>query len=97
MIGTPLTEKVRVKIYGKEYEIDTGGLTPLEVNRIASYVDEKMHEIAEKLCIVDTQKIAVLAALNIALELNQQQENVQASKESKKIKDLIKTLDDALK
>ena len=88
-----LTEKVRVKIFGKEYEIDTGGLTPLEANRIASYVDEKMREISDKLRIVDSQKIAVLAALNIALELAQQQDSNQ---DAKKIKNLIEALDEVL-
>ena len=66
----PLTsEKIRVKILGKEYELDPGRLTALEASQLATYVDDKMKEISEKLKIVDTQKIAVLAALNIAFEL----------------------------
>ena len=68
-----MNEKIRVRIYGRDYELDPGGLTPLEANRLASLVDQKMREISDKFNIVDSQKIAVLAALNIALDLSQQQ------------------------
>jgi len=63
-----ISERVRVQIYGREYEMDPGGLTPLEVQSLAELVDEKMREIADQFAIVDTQKIAVLAAINIALD-----------------------------
>ncbi len=39
----------------------------------AQYVDEKMHEIADVTKTVDTQKVAVLAALAIADELHSMQ------------------------
>lgn len=68
-----MNDKIRVRIYGRDYELDPGGLTPLEASRLAAMVDQKMREIADKFNIVDSQKIAVLAALNIALEMNQQQ------------------------
>lgn len=69
-----LSERVRVQIFGREYEMDPDGLTPLEVQSLAAFVDEKMREIAENFSIVDTQKVAVLAAINIALDYLQLKE-----------------------
>ena len=69
-----LTESVRVKILGREYEMDPGTLTPLEVEGLARFVDERMQDISDKFSIVDTQKIAVLAAINIALDYLQLKE-----------------------
>lgn len=94
-----LSEKIRVNIYGKEYEMDPGGLTPLEASQLASYVDQKMREIAENLRIVDTQKIAVLAALNIAFEMGQQLSSKSSfsDEEEERVEGLLRTLDKALK
>lgn len=69
-----LTDRVRVQIFGREYEMDPGGLTPLEVQSLATFVDDKMREIAEDFNLVDTQKIAVLASINIALDYLQLRE-----------------------
>jgi cell division protein ZapA len=93
-------EKMRVSIYGRDYELDPGGLTPLEANRLAALVDQKMRDIAERSNIVDTQKIAVLAALNIALEMSQQRSAPQKSlspAEEDAVKDMIAALDRAVK
>ena len=94
-----MSEKVRVKIYGKEYEMDPGHLTPLEASQLASYVDMKMKEIAEKLNMVDTQKIAVLAALNIAFELAQKARPATSltDKDEVRIESMISSLDKSLK
>ena len=73
-----LSDRVRVQIFGREYEMDPGGLTPLEVQSLAGYVDERMREIADELGLVDTQKIAVLASINIALDLLQLREKGQS-------------------
>ena len=69
-----MNERVRVQIFGRDYEMDPGGLTPLEVQSLAIFVDEKMREIADNFSIVDTQKVAVLAAINIALDYLQLKE-----------------------
>ncbi len=94
-----MNDKIRVKIFGKEYELDPGGLTPLEASQLAAYVDQKMREISEKLRIVDTQKIAVLTALNIAFEMNMQRDaDYQMSEDDEnKIKGMISTLEKAIK
>jgi hypothetical protein len=43
-----------------------GDLDEVYIRRIASYVDEKMRAISEMASTIDTQKVAVLAALAIA-------------------------------
>lgn len=95
-----MNEKIRVSIYGRDYELDPGGLTPLEANRLASIVDGKMREIADRFNIVDTQKIAVLAALNIALEMAQQMSAPQkglAPTDEESVKAMISALEKAVK
>jgi cell division protein ZapA len=74
-----LNDRVRVQIFGREYEMDPGGLTPLEVQSVANFVDEKMREISENFSLVDTQKIAVLAAINIAFDYLQLKEKGQSN------------------
>lgn len=59
---------VKVQIFGQSYSIQ-GDLEPAYVYKLAKLVDEKMHAIAVATGTVDTQKIAVLAALAIADEL----------------------------
>ncbi len=72
------SDRVRVQIFGREYEMDPGSLTPLEVQSLATFVDERMREIANDFSIVDTQKVAVLASINIALDYLQLKEKGQS-------------------
>ena len=60
---------VKVQIFGQTYSIQ-GDLDARYVQRLAKYVDEKMQRIADATPTVDTQKIAVLAALAVADELH---------------------------
>src|SRR5947207_590287 len=94
-----MSDRVRVQIFGREYEMDPGGLTHLEVQSLANFVDEKMREISEKTALVDTQKIAVLAAINIALDymqLRSQKNPGEPSDFSPKLRELQNILDHAL-
>jgi cell division protein ZapA (FtsZ GTPase activity inhibitor) len=97
-MSTMLSDKIRVNIFGREYEIDPGGLTPLEASQLAAYVDAKMREISDKLHIADTQKVAVLASLNIAFEMSQQRpaEDVMSERAIAKIQGMMESLDKAL-
>jgi cell division protein ZapA (FtsZ GTPase activity inhibitor) len=98
-VNSLVKDKIRVNIFGMVYELDPGNLTPLEANQLAAYVDQKMKEISEKLGLVDTQKIAVLAALNIAFELGARQKaNTQELPpvDEAKLKTLLETLEKAL-
>jgi len=59
---------VKVQIFGQTYAI-RGELEEAYVQKLAAFVDEKMRVIADATATVDTQKLAVLAALAIADEL----------------------------
>jgi len=62
-----MSAPVKVQIFGQIYSI-RGELEEKYVQKLAKFVDEKMH--AEATGIVETQKLAVLAALAIADELH---------------------------
>lgn len=63
---------VKVEIFGQSYAI-RGDLDEQYVQKLAAYVDGKMSAIASATATVDTQKVAVLAALAIADELHNSQ------------------------
>lgn len=58
----------KVTIYDQPYNI-AGDLDPVYVDELAQSVDRKMREIARATGMVDSVKIAVLAALSITDEL----------------------------
>jgi cell division protein ZapA len=64
-----MSNSVKVQIFGQIYTI-RGELDERYVQKLAAYVDEKMSAIADVTATVDTQKVAVLAALAIADELH---------------------------
>lgn len=57
---------VRVEIYDQVYNLR--GSDPDYVFKLADYVDTKMRTVAEQTSTVDSLRLAVLAALNIADE-----------------------------
>ncbi len=63
-----MSAPVKVQIFGQTYSI-RGELDEAYMQELARYVDEKMQTIADMTKTVDTQKVAVLAALAIADEL----------------------------
>jgi cell division protein ZapA len=71
---------VKVQIFGQVYAI-RGELDEAYVHKLAAYVDEKMRAIANATATVDTQKLAVLAALAIADELHSTQKERGDQKE----------------
>jgi cell division protein ZapA len=56
---------VEVNIFGHEYTVKTDADSEY-IQKIASYVDEKMGEIVRNTKTVSTLNVAILAALNIA-------------------------------
>ena len=68
-----MTTSVRVDIFGQTYPIQ-GELEEAYIRKIAAYVDEKMRRISEMARTVDTQRVAVLAAISIADELHRLRE-----------------------
>jgi cell division protein ZapA len=60
---------IEIEIYGQKYRIRVKGEQDEKyIGRLTSYVDQKMREVALKSKSVDSLKISVLAALNIADE-----------------------------
>ncbi len=64
------TTSTDVEIFGAVYHV-RGDKDPERLQELATLVDGKMREIAQQVSTVDTAKIAILAALNIADELFQ--------------------------
>lgn len=64
----------RIEVFDQSYLI-RGVDNDEYIKELAAYVDKKMREIADVCKTVDGQKVAVLAALNIADELFQEKEN----------------------
>jgi len=57
---------VRVEIFDQAYNLR--GSDPAYILKLAEYVDAKMRAVAEATNTIDTSRLAVLAALNIADE-----------------------------
>jgi cell division protein ZapA len=62
---------VKVQILGKEYPVSCDPDEQHELLLAARYLDEKTREIRDGGRIIGTERIAVMAALNIAHELLQ--------------------------
>lgn len=83
---------VSVEIFGKTYTVLAGADTEY-TRTLARYVDEQMRNVSKQSNAVDTQKAAVLAALNIANELFQA-EHTQTEME-KRTTDLLSIVESA--
>jgi cell division protein ZapA len=59
---------VKIEIYDQVYNVN-GDQDEKYLQELAAYVDGKMRSIAEATHMVDSLKVAVLAALNIADEM----------------------------
>jgi cell division protein ZapA len=62
----PANQSVRVEIFDQGYNLR--GTDPEYILKLAELVDSKMRAVAEQTHTVDTARLAVLAALNIADE-----------------------------
>ena len=65
------TSVTSVQVFGQEYKI-RGFEDRSYVERVAGYVDERMKELARNSSSLPQERLAVLAALNIADELMQE-------------------------
>ena len=96
-----MENKVRasVEIYGEKF-ILKGGLSVEHMRKLADYVDQKMQQIGIKNSRLSKSHVAILAALNIADDLQKLQEdydslvkiieNDKGSKQEEKSNDKIK-------
>jgi len=88
---------VKVVIFGEEYPI-RGDVDEVYILRVADYVDEKMKEIALKSRNKSPNRIAILAALNMAgelLDLKDNQEKDISSMENR-AKNILELIDSRL-
>ncbi len=74
-----------VDIYGQKYTL-MGESSTDHIQKVATYVDEKMNQISKKSPILDTTKISVLTAINIADEL------FRLQKEHEELRSLLEEL-----
>lgn len=87
---------VRVEIFDQAYNLR--GSDPEYILKLAEYVDSKMRAVAEATNTIDTVRLAVLAALNIADEyhlLKRRQESGAADYQ-KRAHHLVSALDEVL-
>jgi cell division protein ZapA len=62
-------DSIRVNIFNQTYSLRSANGDGEHVRRVAQLVDERMRSIASQLAVHDIVKVAVLAALNLADEL----------------------------
>ena len=60
---------MKIEIYDQSYNVNSAGQNEEQLKELAAYVDGKMRDVAQATRMVDSVKVAVLAALNIADEL----------------------------
>ena len=87
---------VRVEIFDQTYSLR--GSDPDYIEKLAEYVDSKIRAVAEQTTTVDSLRLAVLAALNIADEyhlLKRKYDSV-ASEYNRRALDLSGALDQAM-
>ena len=87
---------VRVEIFDQGYNLR--GTDPEYILKLAEYVDSKMRAVAEQTHTVDSARLAVLAALNIADEFHllKRQSEGGSSDSSKRTRQLLNALDEVL-
>lgn len=94
----PLNERVDIEVYGRKLTVEMDGITELEVHALAQQLTEKMRQIAQESQVVDSSKLAILVALDLAAELSRlqnQQDTLQYMNETK-LSELIDTLKSTL-
>ena len=81
MSEQPEDSSVRVKIYDREYALRTTG-DPERLRALCANLDRRMREVVASTGAVDTLKVAVLAALSLADDLQRAGEELQSYDES---------------
>ena len=92
------TVRAVVEVFGQKLGLRTDG-DEARLQELARFVDERMREVANLTSNVDTVKIAVLTALNIADELYDEREldqDVRLNKLEQRAEQLVTRLDETL-
>ena len=92
MVNTPTGESIVVDIYDQTYHLR--GTDPKYLEQLARLVDARMRAVAQQGTTVDSLRVAVLAALNIAdeLVLLQQRLDAQTGRVQQTLKSRAETL-----
>jgi cell division protein ZapA len=93
-MASPKKKETQVDIYGRSYTI-LGDADEGYAIQLASFVDQKMNEIAHQTSIISTLDIAILVALNITDELFRLRDQVKANDNQlqEKLADFLTKLD----
>ena len=88
---------VQVEIFDQSYNLR--GSDPEYIEKLAEYVDGKIRAVAEQTTTVDSLRLAVLAALNIADEYHilKRKYDTVAGEYNRRAMDLSGALDEALR
>jgi cell division protein ZapA len=97
LVKDPQNSSVRVEIFDQAYNLR--GSDPEYILKLAEYVDAKIRAVAEATNTIDTVRLAVLAALNIADEyhLLKKRQDVGATDYQKRAHLLGNALDEILR
>ena len=93
------TVRTTVEIFGQRLGLRADG-DEARLQELANFVDTRMREVADRSSSVDTVKIAILGALNIADELYEERETDQDARHEKleqQAERLVFRLEEALK
>ena len=87
---------VRVEIFDQGYNLR--GTDPDYILKLAEYVDTKMRAVSQQTHTVDTARLAVLAAINIADEYHLLRRKLEGgtSDSSRRARQLLNALDEVL-
>ncbi len=93
-----MSARATVEVFGQHLGLRADG-DLVRLQELARFVDGRMREVADRSSSVDTVKIAVLAALNIADELFTERETDQDDRNRelrKQAERMVERLDEAL-
>ena len=87
----------KIQIYGKTYSLKNSS-DQVNTEEVAAYVDAKMRELAEVRSKTSSADLAVLAALNIAQELMELQNQTEANDKAQgeKIGQMLEALEEEI-
>lgn len=93
-----MISEVQLTIKKRPISMAVDGLTPLELTTIARHVENKIDDIEKKSNIADSYKLALMAAMELAIELHSLKHRLENNKEadSNKIEEMVTALEDAL-
>jgi cell division protein ZapA (FtsZ GTPase activity inhibitor) len=92
-------QTVRVEIFNQVYAIRAEDGDVARTQALAAKVDKHMRDIAQQLATADSLKVAILAALHLAAEVNQAHEKFDELNQdiAKRSAEYVEVLDQVLK